>query len=62
MRCLTYMNKELALKIFTEFKDFGRQFGIHHIWKVRGKKGIVDGRNNYGSELSKRVQNSYGLP
>lgn len=56
------MNKELALKIFTEFKDFGLHFGIHHIWKVRGKKGIVDCRNNYGSELIKQVQNSYGLP
>lgn len=62
MSCLTYMNEELALKIFTEFKDFGLHFGIHRIWKVGGKKGIVDGRNNYGSELIKQVQNSYGLP
>lgn len=28
-------------------------FGIHHIQKLREQKGIVDGRNNFGSDLNK---------
>lgn len=56
------MGTEEVLKIFTEFKDFWLHVGMHCIWKLRGKEGRVEGRNNCGSELIQQVQNSYDLP